>query len=211
MAYDKVVDSAKLNAEMLATANAIRTKSGSSASASWQDNTGFASAINSIPSGGGGASNYVKGTFKGTTTGAAMDVNIPYTGNGYPIALLITPTEGPWNAHTGTFHNTLQRYACAMFFVMKDGADAAPSYSGAVGETYTGVSRNKNSATTATTQSNNSINGSMLVCDDTDATGSSSSSIVRIRAKNKISVYIAGTSYGFMANVEYTYHIIYSV
>ena len=159
--------------------------------------------------GGGGASNYVKGTFKGTTTGTAMDVNIPYTGNGYPIALLITPTEGPDNPNTGTFYNTLQQSACAMFFVMKNAADAAPSYSGLSADAYTGINRYKNSSSDATKQTSASINNNTAVCNDASAI-STIAGIVRIRAKNKISVYIAGTNYGFMANIEYTYHIIYS-
>lgn len=53
------------------------------------DATGEKKQGTSSGGGGGGSSNYVKGTFKGTTTGTAMDINIPYTGNGYPIASFI--------------------------------------------------------------------------------------------------------------------------
>lgn len=48
MAYDKIVDSAKLDAGMTATANAIRAKTGGSSAIPWKENTGFADAVGSI-------------------------------------------------------------------------------------------------------------------------------------------------------------------
>ena len=55
MAYDKVVDSAQLNAALTATANAIREKAGNSDACLWDASTGFASLIAAIQAGGGGA------------------------------------------------------------------------------------------------------------------------------------------------------------
>jgi hypothetical protein len=54
MAYDKVVDSAKLDAAMTATANAIRAKTGGSSAIQWKETTGFADAVVNVPSSGGG-------------------------------------------------------------------------------------------------------------------------------------------------------------
>lgn len=48
MAYDKVVDSAKLDAGMTATANAIRAKTGGSSAIPWKETTGFADAVGDI-------------------------------------------------------------------------------------------------------------------------------------------------------------------
>lgn len=48
MAYDKVVDSAKLDAGMTATANAIRAKTGGTGAIPWKENTGFADAVGDI-------------------------------------------------------------------------------------------------------------------------------------------------------------------
>lgn len=48
MAYDKIVDSAKLDAGMTATANAIRAKTGGSSAIPWKENTGFADAVGDI-------------------------------------------------------------------------------------------------------------------------------------------------------------------
>ena len=48
MAYDKVVDSAKLDAAMSATADAIRGKTGSVDSIVWDESTGFANAVGGV-------------------------------------------------------------------------------------------------------------------------------------------------------------------
>lgn len=48
MAYDKIVDSAKLDAAMSASANAIRAKTGDTAKIAWDESNGFSSAISQI-------------------------------------------------------------------------------------------------------------------------------------------------------------------
>lgn len=62
MAYDKVVDSAQLNAALTATANAIREKAGNSDACPWDASTGFASLISAIQAGGGDVK-FATGTF----------------------------------------------------------------------------------------------------------------------------------------------------
>lgn len=51
MAYDKIIDSAKLDGALTATADAIREKTGDTAQIQWNESTGFASAISAIESG----------------------------------------------------------------------------------------------------------------------------------------------------------------
>lgn len=53
MAVDKLVDSTQLDADLTSVANAIRTKGGTSAQMAFPN--GFVSAVNAIPTGGGGA------------------------------------------------------------------------------------------------------------------------------------------------------------
>lgn len=55
MAIDKVIDSAKLDTALTATANAIREKNGSADPIAWDNNTGFANAVENIEAGGGGS------------------------------------------------------------------------------------------------------------------------------------------------------------
>ena len=48
MAYDKIVDSTKLDGAISATANAIRAKTGKSSQLTWDETTGFADNVNDI-------------------------------------------------------------------------------------------------------------------------------------------------------------------
>ena len=73
MAYDKLIDSAKLDAAMNATADAIRGKTGGSADIPWDESTGFSSAISTIPVGS-------KTQTKTVTPGASAQVVKPDSG-----------------------------------------------------------------------------------------------------------------------------------
>lgn len=65
MAYDKVIDSAELNANLTAVADAIRTKGGTSEALSFPG--GFVSAVEGIQAGGGG-DDVLNGVLEGTIT-----------------------------------------------------------------------------------------------------------------------------------------------
>lgn len=155
-------------------------------------------------SGGGGASNVVTGTFKGTTTGAAMNVTLNYSGSGYPIVVVIYAKEGAYNP-SGTFYNTVQRYALTSYTAIRN----VPTLNGYVGENNLATYRRnyKSSASTASSLSSGGSNNNNTVFNDADATSANN---VTIRSATKMSVFIAGTSYGFAANIEYTYYVIYS-
>ena len=159
--------------------------------------------------GGGGASNLVTGTFKGTTSNTAMDVTLNYSGSGYPIVVVIYPTEGPYNSETGTFYSLVKRYATAFLLVVKDQTDTTPSYDG-TGSANKAVYqlRYKSSTSNATTYGGTAYNDQSVYHDTAAMSGTSQG--FRIRSKTKMSVFIQGTSYGFAANIEYTYWVIYS-
>lgn len=70
MAVDKLVDSTQLNSDLTSIANAIRTKGGTSAQLAFP--AGFVSAVEDIPSGGGGAS--VDGISTGTEPSGAITI-----------------------------------------------------------------------------------------------------------------------------------------
>ena len=206
MAVDKLVDSTQLDADLTTVANAIRTKGGTSAQLAFP--AGFASAIAAIPTGGGGLSNVVTGTFKGTTTEAAMDVTLNYNGNGYPVVVSIVP-KGGYLANE-TFAQTIQRYAEAVFLGTKTYPDLSPDYDGSGNEDIIAVyARYKSSSTNATSYSGTSQHTNSSAYNNISA-ASSATTCVKFKNKNTMSVYIASTSYGFMANVEYEYRILYS-
>lgn len=154
-----------------------------------------------------GASNLVTGTFKGTTTGAAMDVTIPYTGNGYPIVVSIEPTGGVYG--NTTFNTAIQRYATSVFMACRGDLNTSPTYSETSdinsAQVFVGYKSSTTSATQYSTQG-----GSKIYLYRDQSASSTATSNVKIKNKTTMSVFIASNSYGFMANVEYTYRIIYS-
>lgn len=72
MAVDKLVDSSQLDADLTSVANAIRTKGGTSASLAFP--AGFVSAIEAIPSGGGGS--ILSGSVTPTTDTDGMTIDV---------------------------------------------------------------------------------------------------------------------------------------
>lgn len=85
MAYDKVIDSGKLNSALTATANAIRSKTGKTAKITWNESTGFASNVNSISTGGGGGE---------IPTGVCESLTINFSG--YECDLLFVSRNGEY-------------------------------------------------------------------------------------------------------------------
>lgn len=165
-------------------------------------------------SGGGGASNIVTGTFTGTTTGAAMDVTLNYSGSGYPVAVMVYPSEGTYNNTTTPhpYYNLVQRYAIDSFIATKSNALTAPTYTDTTSTNYAEVYRiHKANATSNTSLTGGTAIGSSHVKVFTeDGATSTNNNVVKINSSTKMSVFIASNSYGFAVNIPYTYHVIYS-
>lgn len=176
------------------------------------DVTNYAQAVVNVSSGGGGgSSNIAKGVFEGTTANSVLSVNTNYSGNGYPLAVVIYPSEGLSN-NGGDFYAKKQRYAITCYVAVKGYPDLAPTYgnpSSASANNYTTIARYKSSSTTASTQSQ-SATTSQPFCVQNDPSGSDPMNAVKMKSKTEMLIFVAGTSYGFSDNVEYTYLIIYS-
>ena len=161
--------------------------------------------------GGGGASNIVTGTFKGTTTGAAMDVTLNYTGSGYPVVIVIYPKDGTYNPDS-TYYSLIQRYAFNFLVAVKNVITTIPTYQSTGDENKYSISvRYKNSTSTSTNYTNNTTGIDSVLCNGSDAANNVNTG-VKFKNATKMSVYIKDPSsnYGFAANIEYTYHVIYS-
>lgn len=162
-------------------------------------------------SGGGGASNFITGTFQySTTTAAAQTITLNYSGSGYPIAVAIVLDDGVLDS---TYTNTVARYSIAQYFMTKTHADTAPTFTtsgdanqGAVATVY------KSSASTAATLTRTS-SATVNTFSSSNATGSTTT-CVRFKSKTTMSIYSganSGTSrYGFFSGKKYRYWIIYS-
>lgn len=161
-------------------------------------------------SGGGGSSRVVAGTFTGTNAqkGTAVEISLPYTGSGYPVALMIFPSDGAYCAG-GDYYDLVQRYAIALFSAVKHEIENAPSYSGAsTNDFMTSMYWYKSSATNSTSYTGGQTKNTALLTQT--APSATAQLVANMRAKDKLRVFIADTSYGFAANIEYTYVIYYS-
>lgn len=180
-------------------ADAIRERGGTSSPIIFSD--GFASAIRGIPH------DAIIGSFIGTTSGVPMDIELDYTGDGYPTAVLIYPSEGAYNS-SGTFYNMIKRYAIVYWVGMKSVLPAVPKYEGISSDDFMSCFlRFKNSITdghvTSTTYGPQAYTYMNI-----DASASPTLS-VRLKSNSLMSVFIASNSFGFAPNIPYNYAVLY--
>lgn len=171
------------------------------------DVTGYASAEVNVS---GGASNFVTGTFTtSSTTGSNQTVTIPYTGSGYPIAAMVYVTGGCYNSAVSTWYNSVQRYAVGQWTMHKAVQTSTPTY-GTSGNANYGVTTAiyKNSTSSSTSYTRTSAMNTNTFSSSNAA--NAAATCVRFKSSTSLSLYIASNSYGLLANLSYTYHIIYS-
>lgn len=166
--------------------------------------------------GGGGASNIVTGTFTGETDGV-LEVQIPYTGGGYPIGIHIMPVEGALNRE-GAYYSTLSQYAIACWYCSNNAENQRPDYTGASDVTTAYGQRNqvyalflyKSSSSDATAVTRNGATFTMY--NQTDPTNTRGDQ-VRMPSATKMRIRIkpvASNGYGFPVGVPFRYCVIYS-
>lgn len=177
------------------------------------DVTDYASAIVNV-SGGGGASNYVTGTFTGTTANTMLPITISYNGSGYPIAVQIYPTGGSYNSG-GSFYSLVSRYKTCIYTAIKCVSGTPPDYSSS--DDYRNfasvVNFYKNSTSDSTVYNATSNRAFRFYYDTSYPTGGSPYyQAVRFASATTMRVFIGvtGTGGGFAPNIEYTYNIVYS-
>lgn len=166
---------------------------------------GYSSVLVSV-----GSQNIISGTFTASESekGTVKIITIPYLGNGYPYAMMIYPSYGPYKSGT-TMYDTIQPYAINSYFMIKSDMSTAPDFADTSDKNRAfACSVYKNSDTIPTSYNRNSYMD-VTMYRNQDATAAS---VDCIRFNNAITmqVFIANTSYGFMAGVEYTYRIFYS-
>ena len=165
-------------------------------------------------SGGGGASNYVTGTFTGTTANTMLPITISYNGSGYPIAVQIYPTGGSYNSD-GDFYSLVSRYKTCIYTAVKCISNTPPNYSDS--DDYRNfasvVNFYKNSTSDSTNYSVTSNRAFRFYYDTSYPTGNSPYyQAVRFASATtmRVAIGVAGTGGGFAPNIEYTYNIVYS-
>lgn len=159
---------------------------------------------------GGGGSNVVVGTFTGTTAGELLRVNTGYTGDGYPIAFIFAPTGGL--SQNTVFDQTLARYATCVYAGFKLYVDTEPLYSSDVadGNKFSVVVVQKSSSSDPSAANSTNVSKDTVILDNVSETLNTALKSIAFRSNNQFDALIRSTKYGFIANIEYTYAVVYS-
>jgi hypothetical protein len=153
--------------------------------------------------GGGGASNVVIGSFTtGSTTGTTGSIAVPYTGSGFPIACMVFVAGGAYNSSNTAWYNSTHRYAVGQW-TYHNAQQSSSCNTGVTTWIY------KNNASSATTYSRSSAMSTTVR--STSAPTGAGATCVRMSVDGKtLKWYVSSTSYGLLADLEYTYIMIFS-
>lgn len=164
-------------------------------------------------SGGGGASNFVSGTFTTpSTTSTNGTVTVPYTGSGYPIALIIYVEGGAYNSSIEPWYSSMTRYAVGQFCITKGNTTTSPSYTTSGNQNYGTVQLLFKNSTSSATSYSSTRSATANSYSSSNANGTSYTS-VRWRNNTTISYRTGGGSsstYGLLAGTTYRYDVVYS-
>lgn len=170
------------------------------------DVSGFSEAIVNVS---GGATNIVHGEFTAKSTYGKQSVTIPYTGNGYPIVVLIFVKGGIANPNYTDWLNLIANKAYACYFACKRECLTTPDYTGNGSINLANVSVCYKNSTTSSL----SFGGEVAVSSDVYNSVNPSSSVngvVRIQNATTMLFYVRNSSGGFAQGIDYEYYIIYS-
>lgn len=190
--------------DLTKVANAIRTKGGTTEPLTYPDE--FVTAIEDISS---GASNFVHGTFTTGSTAGATSIEIPYTGNGHPIAAIVVIKGGAYNTEYSHWYTSVQRYAVGQWTMTKSVMSSNPTYttSGSQNQGVTTVIY-KNSTSSSTSYTRTSGMNTNVFSSSNAA--NAALTCVRFRSNTTLSYYVNTSSYGLLPNTDYEYFIVYS-
>ena len=163
-------------------------------------------------SGGGGASNFVTGTFTTGSTAGVGSATISYSGSGYPLMCYVVIENGAYNnTSTGdtNWYSSVQRYAIGVWAMSKSNFTTAPTYStsGSANQAVT-MSIYKNSTSTATTYTRTSAMNTNTFSSSNASNAAATS--IRFKSNTTLSYYVNTSSYGLLPSTTYRYFIVYS-
>lgn len=157
----------------------------------------------------GGATNFVQGDFHTQSSAGYMNINLPYTGSGYPIVAVVVVKDGAYNPNYTHWYSTIQRYAVGQWTMSKSVMTSAPTYttSGTQNQgVVTSIYKNSTSSSTSYTRTS-SMNTNVF---SSNNASNSAVNTVKFKAGNVMSVYVNTSSYGLLPQTDYSYYIIYS-
>lgn len=143
----------------------------------------------------------VQGSFTSLSSSGVVTVNVPYNGNGYPVAFMF------WAEGGSTHDSTQKRYAIMCGYGLKRIFENPMTYDGtANNDGFSLQCVTKGSSATSYTTGGSAAT---TIGQQTDPTASASQ-FVRITAKNVFKFFTMASSYGLFPNKKYEYLILYS-
>ncbi len=167
--------------------------------------------------GGGGASNVRQGTFTTGERNTRGSISTGYTGNGYPVAVMVVIKGGSYNdtAEGNTdWYNSVDRYDIGNFWITKARMTSIPDYTSSNANNY-GVTAYiyKNSTSTPTNYTRSSAMNTRSYASSALSVGSGATAVV-LTAQGKTLAWKVGnltsSTIGLAPETEYEYVVVYS-
>lgn len=169
------------------------------------DNADGYSEVTVNVSSGGGASNVVTGTFTTESSTAIMTIDVPYTGSGYPTYVSVYVHGGLSNSSNTGWYNVADRYKAGIWTALK--TDTTAPSDRALFNTY---ALYKDNATTWNSYGSSVSSNYTYRVGKNPATGYMQQLVI-MDGSTTLKVAVASSStYGFAADTEYDYVIVYS-
>ena len=179
---------------------------------------GLVSKIGDIQTGGTSCPKLVQGTFTtGSTRASTGSVSLSYTGNGYPIAVMVYIDGGAYNNTSGgntTWYASVNRYDVGTFYATKSEMNTTPTYVSSGSVTANGavaaiIYKNSTSDGTSYTRTSN-MSAKMY----NSGNASTSYNCIRFAGNGKTLSYYVGnkgsSTIGLAPSTTYAYIVVYS-
>ena len=198
-----------LSNDRTAIQNAILAKGGTVTSADGFDD--FASAIAAIPSGG---TTIINGEFTTQSTSGIQHINIPYSGNGYPIMLYLVTDKGILK--TDPFKSSTAEDTIGEFVLIKSHPDLEPEWlnglSVAARDECLATYIFKYGSPASRLHATSSFPNIYAAMTSQDPPASSRERTAKFISPTVLSINIWSSSkkYGFLPEQKYVYWVVYS-
>lgn len=156
-----------------------------------------------------GGSNFVTGSFTTPDTNGNMTINVPYTGNGFPIVCVVWPENGSWNRDDTDWYSRLQKHSVGAVALIKNDT-TAPTYSGnGYNNRATGFGMRKTSDSSATSVTSD-FRADCTAFQIYDPGEAGAWDCVHFYSNNIFKVHASTTSIGLVCGITYRYLVLYS-
>lgn len=157
--------------------------------------------------GGGGGLPVVTGSFTAGTAGTVQTINVPYTGNGYPLAIVCVVADGESTAKP--YNTTLLRKNHGSCVLVKTNPALTPTFKTGTYNVGTVFSHHR---TSSSSQGSDGFYGVAYSSSSNPSGSGSTGSTIKVSAKNQFKIYVSSGDnvYGFYSGQEYDYWVMYS-